>query len=98
MRIWCPGRSLAGPEWFGATFKGPRLLHQTSVMTEKVLNQRPSESDRNSADKSKKQGINWADPDVPVGDAPAMPRWPMAVLVVGWSGWIVFLVVMLMSN
>ncbi|HNQ22408.1 MAG TPA: hypothetical protein PKK06_04875 [Phycisphaerae bacterium] len=42
----------------------------------------------------KQPRINWTDPDVPAGNAPPLPRWPLVVTAVLWVGWIGFLVVM----
>ena len=52
----------------------------------------PSEED--AAKEVEKRGVDWNDPAVPVGNAPPMPRWPLAVLAVAWLGWAVFLAVM----
>ena len=38
--------------------------------------------------------IDWADPDVPAGDAPPLPRWPLVVSGLAFAAWVVFLVVM----
>lgn len=35
--------------------------------------------------------INWEDPNVPVGDAPPYPKWPLAFFGTLWMGWVVFL-------
>jgi len=43
-------------------------------------------------------GVDWADPSVPVGDAPALPRWPLYVLSVAWVGWTVFLMVIAVTG
>ena len=42
--------------------------------------------------------IDWADPKVPVGNAPPMPRWPLVVLATMWLSWLVFLVVTVLSH
>ncbi len=39
----------------------------------------------------------WQDPNVPIGNAPPLPRWPVGVFAVAWAGWVVFLVVLLVS-
>lgn len=36
-------------------------------------------------------GIDWTDATVPVGDAPRLPRWPLYLLAVCWTGWVLFL-------
>ena len=36
-----------------------------------------------------------ADGDVPAGDLPPQPRWPLVVASAAWGLWIVFLVVMM---
>ena len=33
----------------------------------------------------------WEDPSVPAGNAPPMPKWPLAVMLVIWVGWVGFL-------
>ncbi len=40
-------------------------------------------------------GVNWDDPNVPAGNAPPLPRWPMVIAGFAWFAWIVFLVVLL---
>lgn len=69
-----------------------------NAMVKEKVNEDTSASDRDSGDKLNKREINWADPNVPVGNAPPVPHWPVAVFVVAWAGWITFLVVMLMST
>lgn len=44
------------------------------------------------------RGIDWADPSVPMGDAPPMPKWPLVLTASAWLVWIVFLVVMAFSR
>lgn len=43
---------------------------------------------------AKRLGSPWDDPNVPIGDAPPLPRWPLAVFSLAWVGWLAFLVVM----
>ncbi len=43
-------------------------------------------------------GIDWADPSVPVGDAPPMPKWSLALTASAWLVLIVFLVLMAVSR
>ena len=38
---------------------------------------------------------DWDDPNIPAGDAPPMPWWPLVLSAVAWCGWLVFLVVMM---
>lgn len=33
----------------------------------------------------------WSDPNIPVGNAPALPRWPLVVAALAWTAWVVFL-------
>ena len=40
----------------------------------------------------------WDDPNVPIGNAPPLPRWPLLVSGAAWLGWVVFLVAMLMTR
>ena len=44
-----------------------------------------------------KQRIDWDDPSIPVGDAPPMPSWPVVTFAIAWGGWVVFLIVMMLS-
>lgn len=44
------------------------------------------------------RGVDWADPAVPVGDAPTLPRWPLYVLSVAWIGWTIFLMVIAVAG
>ncbi len=41
--------------------------------------------------------IDWEDPSVPIGNAPPLPRWPVAVSALVWAGWIALLVAMVLS-
>jgi hypothetical protein len=45
-------------------------------------------------EQTRKSGVDWADPTVPVGNAPPMPRWPLILAGLAWGLWIVFLVLM----
>lgn len=42
----------------------------------------------------KRPRIDWNDPDVPAGNAPPLPRWPLMLAALLWVGWLAFLVVM----
>ena len=42
----------------------------------------------------KQPRINWNDPDVPAGNAPPLPRWPLVLAALVWVGWLGFLVAM----
>ncbi len=44
-------------------------------------------------DKAAGGRINWDDPNVPAGNSPPLPGWPLWVSVAAWSGWMVFLAV-----
>ncbi len=46
----------------------------------------------------KKPRIDWADPTVPVGNAPPLPWWPLVVSGALWLAWVVFLVAMALSS
>lgn len=37
---------------------------------------------------------DWADPSVPVGDAPPMPRWRLYAAAALWMGFLLFLLAM----
>lgn len=41
---------------------------------------------------------NWNDPNVPTGDAPPLPSWPLLFSVLAWVGWLVFLLVMMVMR
>lgn len=43
-------------------------------------------------------GIDWSDPNVPVGNAPPMPLWPALVAGLVWALGIVFLIMMTISR
>ncbi len=58
---------------------------------------RTASQDQAPAEQAKPQ-IDWEDPNVPVGDAPLMPRWPAALAAVAWLTWVGFLVVMILSG
>ena len=55
--------------------------------------------DANSeSEKEKKPRVDWEDPNVPLGNAPPLPRWPVAVAGIAWLALMVFLVLMLLSR
>ncbi|MCP4251363.1 MAG: hypothetical protein GY778_30370 [bacterium] len=43
----------------------------------------------------RKRKYNWEDPNVPAGDGPPMPRWPVWVAAAAWGGWLLFVIVMM---
>ncbi|MCH7840447.1 MAG: hypothetical protein IID38_09480 [Planctomycetes bacterium] len=51
-----------------------------------------------SSSPEKERGINWDDPSVPIGNAPALPRWPLVLAAVAWFASVVFLVVMMLGR
>ncbi len=53
-----------------------------------------------ASDEPRKVGrFDWADPAVPAGDSPPnFPRWPVAVGLALWFGWVGFLVLMVMQR
>ncbi len=53
--------------------------------------------DSDLGDEAKKPRIDWEDPNIPVGNAPPLPRWPLAVTGLAWLAWGVFLVVMMLA-
>lgn len=53
-----------------------------------------TESAGRPLESSEKSGVDWADPEVPVGNAPPLPRWPLVLSALGWIAWLVFLVLM----
>ena len=57
----------------------------------------PGTAETTSPDEQRKPRINWEDPNIPVGNAPPLPRWPLAAMGLAWLVWVVFLAVMLLS-
>jgi hypothetical protein len=55
-------------------------------------------NDRDQTGEQRTNGVDWEDPSVPVGDAPALPRWPVYLLAIAWGGWIVFLLVITVAG
>lgn len=55
-------------------------------------------SQNSSSDEPQKPRIDWADPNVPVGNAPPLPRWPLVIAGIAWLAWVAFLVVMMLSR
>ena len=51
-----------------------------------------------SPDDTRKPRIDWADPNIPIGDAPPLPRWPLVLGGLAWASWVVFLVMMVLSD
>ena len=62
-------------------------------MNDKTESREQSKEAGADAEKPKK-GVDWADPRVPVGNAPKLPLWPLILLGAAWIVWIVFLCVM----
>ncbi len=50
-----------------------------------------------AAEEAKPLGINWEDPDVPVGNAPPLAKWPVVAFATGWAVWLMFLLTMITS-
>ena len=67
-------------------------------MTDKGQRAADSSDSKDAAEESTPKGIDWADPSVPVGNAPAMPRWPMVIAPMAWGGWLLFLAAMAWSR
>ncbi len=38
--------------------------------------------------------VNWSDPAIPAGNAPAMPLWPLMISAIAFIAWLAFLVFM----
>ena len=54
-----------------------------------------TEDQTNQADSPK---ATTTDPDLPAGDSPPQPKWPLILGVAAWAGWLVFLVVMMVAR
>jgi len=44
------------------------------------------------------KATKWDDPDIPAGDSPRLPSWPLWVSGVLWCGWVCFLVTIALSG
>ena len=55
-------------------------------------------TDAGSSAVEPKPRIDWADPSIPVGNAPPRPKWPLVLLAVLWLAGIVFLALMAVSR
>jgi len=62
------------------------------------MTSRDTSSVRPDSDQPKRPRIDWADPKVPVGNAPPMSRWLLYVTGASWLAWIVFLIAMAASR
>ena len=51
-----------------------------------------------TSDSSNRPRIDWSDPNVPVGDAPSVPRWPLVGAAVAWLSWVAFLITMVIAR
>lgn len=60
--------------------------------------ERPAEGRSPTPISSFSRQIDWKDPSVPAGNAPAMARWPLALAVAAWVAWIVFLAVLALTR
>lgn len=58
---------------------------------------KPATSDKGPSEHEGDTPSIWQDANVPVGNAPPLPRWPIGVFAIAWAGWVVFLVVLLVS-
>lgn len=47
---------------------------------------------------TRKKGIDWADPSVPIGNSPPLPRWPLVVGCLAWVAWVAFLGAMVVDR
>ncbi|MGD2110871.1 MAG: hypothetical protein PVI86_15945 [Phycisphaerae bacterium] len=52
-------------------------------------------SQAGSQSEQDKPRIDWSDPNVPIGNAPRLPRWPLVLMVCVWVAWLGFLLTML---
>lgn len=59
-------------------------------------NQKTDAATDDSTDET--EANKWNDPTVPAGLAPPLPRWPLALAIFAWVGWVVFLVAMTISR
>ncbi len=66
--------------------------------SEKAVTADGTDSAAEGEKQGRRGGIDWSDPKVPVGNAPPMARWPLAVAGVAWLAGIVFLVAMTISR
>jgi len=54
-----------------------------------------SEQNKSSSVASSAQGRSIWDNDLPAGDSPPLPRWPLIASIVAYCVWMVFLIAML---
>jgi hypothetical protein len=66
-------------------------------MSEPVTKDKGESDGGSSADEAKPR-IDWADPNVPVGDAPPLAKWPLVLLSITWLAWIALLALMAVSH
>jgi hypothetical protein len=60
---------------------------------------RPSTAGAESGSvEQKKPRVDWTDPRVPIGNAPPLPWWPLAVSGIAWLAWLGFLAAMMLSR
>lgn len=52
-----------------------------------------NDGENGGTDKTSSPRVNWNDPDVPAGDSPPLPAWPLPVAAALWCACVVFLVV-----
>jgi hypothetical protein len=58
------------------------------------VNDAPPVADSNQEAEPVKAKVNWADPNIPPGDSPPMPLWPLVASAVAFGLWLVFLIAM----
>ena len=72
-----------------------RVKHMNTNEEPTSANAESTTSTSETTNRHKERRINWDDPNVTVGNAPPVPRWPLFAAGLAWLGWVVFLVVML---
>ncbi|MCB9851381.1 MAG: hypothetical protein H6817_11830 [Phycisphaerales bacterium] len=63
-------------------------------MTEQNESNEKPAADAKEAAPVKPPKYDWADPKIPAGNAPAMPRWPLIVSGAAFAFWLCFLIAM----
>jgi hypothetical protein len=63
-------------------------------VTESPTIEKPTDSTSPSTEIRTVRGVNWSDPNVPAGNAPSLPRWPLVLSVAIFFLWVIFLIAM----
>ena len=54
--------------------------------------------DSGGSNETRRRRVDWSDPEVPAGNSPPLPAWPLVIAGVLWGACVVFLAVMVLGR